>query len=434
MRSQLPRRLLASISCLSVAVALWAVPATAQVTLSLADAVSFEDEVLPLYESPSDYAGSRASCQDCWSDSYTGYGCNVRPSRCAPLGWARAEYLWWRTKGNDIPALVATGTTTTPEASALFGTEQIDNDFRSGLRINLGRWLDECQQMGLEVVYFSVFDDHATGDFFAATTGGAASGEPILVRPFYNVFTDDNDHLRISFPGETDGSINIQSSSELHSVSVLLRKAYHRGPRGRVDLIGGYRYFRFREGLQIDQRSVLTNPNNPGVGNQFELFDRFLAENDFHGGDLGFVAEFSAGPAALEILAKVALGNLHRTVTIDGSTEIRTPPPTTVSGGTGGLLALVTNTGQKTDNDFAALPEFGLNARYQVTNCLTLVGGYTLVMLNDVVRTGEQIDRGVNPSYFPGNVPVGEPRPQRLDNNVTDLWVHGLSVGAQMVW
>ena len=394
-------------------------------------------------ESPSDLpTTSQVTCQDCWDDPYAGYGYSARSRCCTPLGWARAEYLWWRTKGNDIPALVTTSPPNTPQVAAgvlpdatvLFGNEQIDNDFRSGLRINVGRWLDECQDMGLEVVWFSVFDDNATGDYFAQTTGGAGSGTPILARPFFDPITGNENASIISYPGRTDGLVNIESSSEMHSLSLLLRRAYHRGPRGRVDLIGGYRYFRYREGLMIDQRRVVTDNTSVDFGTQLEFFDSFLAENDFHGGDLGFVAEFTSGPATLELLTKVALGNLHRTVTIDGSSRAITPvPPPNEANFVGGLLALGSNIGQDTDNDFAVLPEFGVNLKYELTDCFSLMGGYTLVMLNDVVRSGEQFDRVVDARNLPPNPIVGD-YPERLDRNVTDFWVHGLSIGAHMVW
>ncbi len=146
---------------------------------------------------------------------------------------------------------------------------------------------------------------------------------------------------------------------------------------------------------------MVTDNTSVDFGTQFEFFDSFLAENDFHGGDLGFVAEFTSGPATLELLTKVALGNLHRTVTIDGSSE-----PSRHSAPQRGqfcrwLAGLGTNIGQDTDNDFAVLPEVGLNLKYELTDCFSLMGGYTLVMLNDVVRSGEQFDRIVDARNLP---------------------------------
>jgi hypothetical protein len=317
----------------------------------------------------------------------------------------------------------------------LFGDTTIDGGERSGLRISAGRWLDDCQQTGLEVVYFSVFDDTGSGDFFAQT--GPVSGDPILARPFYDVDQGRENSQLISFPNLVDGQIDISSSSEMHSVSALLRRHFRCGPRGRIDLIGGYRFFRYHESLHFQEDLVSTNTGGAApipLGTTFDIFDHFEAENDFHGGDLGITAEFYRDRLTLELLAKVALGNLHRRVRIDGETTIVTPPPnSTSSENVGGLLALSTNIGDRSENSFAALPEFGVNVGLQATDHLAFNVGYTLVMLNGVARTGEQIDRYVNSTYLPGQTPVGPARPRSLFNdNLADFWVQGVSFGATL--
>lgn len=361
--------------------------------------------------------------------------------RAASLNWVNADYLMWWTKGNRLPALVTTSPTGTLQANAgilglpttqvLFGDAKIANQERSGLRINAGRWLDDCREVGIEATYFSVFNDSSTDDFFAQTTGGVNSGAPILARPFFDVNIGQENARLFSFPNLADGSIAISSSSELHSGELLLRHHLRSGTRGRLDFLGGYRYFRFREGLRIDENFTSTAPGGGiAVGTTFNVFDSFAAENDFHGGQLGIAANFSGDRWDLGIVGKVALGNIHRTVTIDGRTVTTTPPPVvTANSAAGGLLALTSNIGQTTANDLACLPEVGVNLAYDLNDSLTLRVGYTLLALNNVARTGDQIDRSVNPNLIPGGNGTGVARPSASGFGPTDFWAQGISFG-----
>lgn len=358
---------------------------------------------------------------------------------CDPQRWARAEYLWWWTKGNDVPPLVTTSPATTPRVNAgvlpgaqvLFGNDSISGEDRSGFRLTYGQWLDDCHKTGVEFNYFSVFDD-GSGDYDNGTAGGlGGNGLPILGRPFFNAQIGAQDALLVSFPGLVNGAVNIDTNSELHSASALLRQQYREGCRGRVDLLGGYRYFRFSESTTITNGLLATGAGrigDPPPGTTIFIEDRFAAGNTFHGGELGFAAVLYRDRFDLELLAKVALGNLHRVVDISGSrtTTIPGAAPATANGG---LLALPTNIGVRSNNDFAALPEFGVNINYCLTDRVSLVGGYTLLMLTDVSRTGEQIDLSVNPTQINNGVLAGAARPQSQFTNETDFWAQGMNFG-----
>lgn len=357
-----------------------------------------------------------------------------------PRNWISTDYLLWWTKGNQLPSLLTTSPAGTaqavagvlPGATTLFGAGQIDNEARNGLRATFGHWADDEGTVGWQASYFGVFDDTNTGNLATGTTGGLGGGlgAPILARPFFNTVLGGEDSRLISFPGVVDGNISINSSSEMHSLSWLLRQHWKSGSKGRIDLLGGYRYFRFREGLLIRESLVTTDPAGLlPLGTTFDIEDRFLAENDFHGGDMGFLAEFWSGGLSVEVLAKVALGNLRRSADIYGST-VADPPP--AGGGVttnGGLLALPTNIGHRSSNDFAALPEFGVNVKFEATRALTFNLGYTLLMLNDVTRTGELIDRQVNPTQLSGGALVGAANPASQFGNETDFWAQGLNFG-----
>lgn len=410
-------------------------------TASLVDQA--EDGVQPPQPMPSTESSSDLPTVASIGDS--DFCCdNVCDMCCVPRNWITADYLLWWTKGNNLPAMVTTSPAGTPQTDAgvigaantavLFGNGEIDNEDRSGLRLTFGHWADPDGTVGIQATYFSVFDDTGTGDFFAQTTGviGAGGGSPILARPFFNVdpANTGEDARLVSFPNVVDGSISITSSSEMHSASVLLRQHWRSGCRGRIDLIGGYRYFRLRDGFLVREGLVLTDPAGLlPIGTTLAIEDRFLAENDFHGGDMGFLAEFWNGCWTLELLAKVALGNLHREATISGQTVIDTPPAGGAVVSNGGLLALPTNSGSQTSNDFAALPEFGINVKYEPRRNVAIQAGYTLLLLNDVSRSGELIDRVVNATQLNGGALVGTARPTSQFDNQTDFWAQGLNVG-----
>src|SRR5262249_45860795 len=70
--------------------------------------------------------------------------------------------LWW-PKGQRLPPLATTGPDTSPNAGTLgdpagttilFGNSQVDDQARSGFRLTAGYWLDDQQNVGVEVIGF----------------------------------------------------------------------------------------------------------------------------------------------------------------------------------------------------------------------------------------------------------------------------------------
>ncbi len=131
------------------------------------------------------------------------------------------------------------------------------------------------------------------------------------------------------------------------------------------------------------------------VGTTFDILDDFNAENDFHGGEIGLDTVIRRGCWDFDILTKLALGNMHEVAAINGQTIITAPTQTPLVG-RGGLLALPTNMGTYSWNEFAMIPELNLNLRYHFSECLSLTMGYSLLWITDIARTGDQIDLVVN--------------------------------------
>jgi len=342
--------------------------------------------------------------------------------------------MWW-TKGSFTPPLaigssdqVLPDQRSTPDSSEwelLFGGENLLEGMRSGGRVRVGVWLDNCKCYGIEGEYFGLAQE---SDEFNASSGG----DPILARPFVNALTGLEDAELVAYPDVIAGSVMADVNSTLHSAGARFRMnlrqqacsaAAHGG--SRLDLLAGYRFLELSEGLSVREQLTSLNPIAPA---DFDIRDSFDARNDFHGGEIGLVYEAQRCRWSVEMLAKVALGNSHQVVTIDGRTD------RTIDGEveslTGGLLAQRTNIGRHSSDSFAVVPEAGVNLRYDLTDHLAVTVGYTVVYISEVARPGDQVDMVVNPNLLPPEVePFTGPLRPSLDMSQTDYWAQGLNFG-----
>ena len=93
--------------------------------------------------------------------------------------------------------------------------------------------------------------------------------------------------------------------------------------------------------------------------------------------------------------------------------------------------------GERSRDVFAVVPEGSVTLGLQLTPWAALTVGYTFLYASDVVRPGDQIDRGINPTQnpsFTGAVPaplVGPARPAFRFHGA-DVWAQGLTVGVTL--
>ena len=99
----------------------------------------------------------------------------------------------------------------------------------------------------------------------------------------------------------------------------------------------------------------------------------------------------------------------------------------------GGLLALPSNIGSYSQNEFAVVPELDLKIGYQMTKQCKLTLGYTAIYWSNVVRPGDQIDLNVHPGQIPPAAALNLGRPT-FAFDTTDYWVQGLSFGGEYRW
>jgi hypothetical protein len=361
-----------------------------------------------------------------------GPSCPLDVSSCPSTGrfWIGADYLLWQVRGDSVPALVTTsppgtartgaGVLSSPGTSTLFGDSALNNDWRSGFRLDAGGWLDCDQKFGVEADFFIL--GNATSNF-----NMSSDGNPILARPFFNVLTGMQDSELIAYPGVLNGQVAIRDTSSLLGTGVWARCNLCCSPCYRLDALLGYRYLRLADNLGINENLTSTDPTSTTVplGTRVDVSDEFDTMNNFNGVDLGLAGEWHHGNWVVEGAMKVALGVTNSEVDVNGSTTIAVPgfAPLTQPGG---LLALSSNSGRYSKDRFSVVPEAGIKLGYDVTPHVRVAVGYDFLYWTDVMRPGGQIDTVVNPNLLAPATPGGPARPMRLDDT-TDIWVQGVS-------
>lgn len=356
-----------------------------------------------------------------------------------PLTWFEAEYLlWWIKDAPLTTPLVTTGPIVgnqqpvlgQPGHRVLIGGEDVETGTRSGGRFTLGTWLDTDRTLGVEAAYFFLAS-RAEGQ---SVSSSAAPGSPFLALPFFDAAALAESSTRIALPGGFAGTATLSTTSrlegwELNGVANLGASRFR-----RLELLGGFRYLNLQE-------EFLFRTNSPSIvlpGDIFRTRDAFDTGNHFYGGQVGLRGELGRGRWFVQGTGKVALGNMHQTVNIGGTLVTN---DLSASGQTevfpGGYLTQPTNIGRESRDRFAVIPEVNLSAGLQLGYRARLLVGYSFLYASDVVRPGDQIDRGINPVQAPAitgvaNVPLTGPARPAPRCRSGDFCAHGLNFGLNL--
>ena len=382
--------------------------------------------------------GGGADCPPCATCGF-GIPCGV---------YSRVEYLVWGSKGMRVPALVTTSAGTTERENAgvlgedgtaiLFGTGTINSQARNGARVVVGTWLDGCGQVALEGEYFGFHD-------LDRNFHRSSNGVRILARPFFDVLQGTESSSLVAFPSLIEGRVDVDAVTRLQGAGLRTVCNLYSGEQCsmgwftgcqvqthvRHDLIVGYRFLQLDDDLSITERETSLDPVAEG---SFFIHDRFRSENQFHGLDLGTALHYQRGCWSLDLLSKVALGNVRSVARIDGNTEITEDGDT--ENNVGGLLAQRTNIGEYRNDDFAMAPELGFTVGYQVNPCWRMTAGYTFLYWSRVFRAGDQIDLDVNTDLLPPEEDevTTSLRPAFRGFAADDFWAQGLTLGLEGNW
>jgi hypothetical protein len=404
---------------------------------------------------------------------------------CSPPGrfWLRTDAMLWWTNGIHLPPLVTSNSAGNapiigqPGTEIVFGSDNFLNEEqnaylrggRGGARITLGGWLDRCHRWGVEA-------DWLTLSGLSTNYSNFSNGNPATGRPFFNVEPTaiapptgstttsggpaQGESAEIVAMGDISGTVTVHAGDSFDAAGFMVRynlcccggcdPCGDCGTGGcgggdcnvadacnlcmnycRTDFLFGYRHYALRDGVTITES---LDDRTPGVDRHTDIADNFSCHNDFNGVDLGLNSELRRGRWSLNILAKMAFGTNQQTTMINGTTANHSlVGPLDPHFYPVGIYAVAPNSGTFTQNDFAVIPQFGLEIGYQLTCHVRTYIGYNILYWANVMRAGEQIDRNIDPRNWAA-APDAEnalPFPQFLDRGA-NFWAQGINLGAEI--
>ncbi len=362
--------------------------------------------------------------------------------------WFHAAYTVTQRNGFDLPPLVTTnpagtpldqaGRLDTPSTTILAGNLTAGDDWRSGYELDAGLWLNPCAGTALIADYFNGGRD--TYGF----RGGRS--EQILAQPFFNAPIQDDDAFLANFPTDRLGFIGVLAFEDFHSAGAVLQtclwssdEPWSHCDGARVSLFGGYRFYHDDSAIltDFDTTFVAGNGQNAAAGTEIFVNNKFAAENEFHGFEIGLNGRMQNDIWWVDGLIGLALGGNQQTAFVEGVTinvSPLTPDDPFIADG-GGLVSRITNYGRYDHTDTELIPRFRLGAGVQLTERISARLGYNLIVWNGVVQAADTLPEGlrVDPNNLPEIQPGGGPDPLAPRLHGTTMVSHGLDLGLE-VW
>lgn len=359
-----------------------------------------------------------------------GWGLPMMPMLSGMSFSVRGEFLYWWASPLNTPALATSSPAGTAVANAgvlgqpgtnlLLGTE-LNDDVRPGARFTGNLWLDPWQNRGIEASY--MFLGTESTDF--ATNSNRI---PIIARPFFNSETGAQDSELVAYPGQLTGSISINADTSFQMGDILYRWNVSRDDWRRFDLLVGYRTAYLKDQIRIRENLTSISQTSGIVpGTTINVTDNFEAVNYFNGVEFGLAGQRQTMWGDVDFWLKTALGNTRMKSNIRGSTTTTANGVTTNTDA--GFLALPTNIGSRSTDEFSTIVELGGKYNRDFGPWRASVG-YTVLLWSAVGRGGDLIDPAVNTSQLPPGPLTGEPTP-RFHERQRSFWAQGVTFGLE---
>jgi hypothetical protein len=200
----------------------------------------------------------------------------------------------------------------------------------------------------------------------------------------------------------------------------------------RSDLIGGFSHFGIEEGLTLNVQTTQTDDEN-GLQNEVLTFnDQIETENQFFGGQIGFLTSVGRGAWTLTALTKVHLGDMEQTFRYAGNRSRNTFADN--DAGIFGASFENVDQAQLSQNNFTFAPEANLKLSFKMRPHVRFSVGYSFIMWDDVLLLGDNLNRNFATTGLI-NDGVGGPignidRPAFPGLETDSFFVHGLDLGA----
>jgi hypothetical protein len=333
--------------------------------------------------------------------------CN--PCACAPgfTTWLVAEWLVGRTRGPGVSPIVTTGPVSSallagaigqPTTIPLFGGRRVLNDWRSGLRVEAGVWLDDDHRTGISGRFYSLFSDSER--FTARPDGTTVVNVPHFIAVGGNAVQIP---VFVGFPGLTSGTVQTSARTTFAGGDVNFRRLLSRGERYRLDLLAGYRQLYLGDELGA-AFAVAPVGLAAAVLPRLTGADAIRSRNDFFGPQIGLYASTGWNRLTLEGHVATALGPTASDLSFTRARSLTLNPASTTALLTAvgappllaAPLAAATNqfplAGANTGSEvtyFGVVAEGGLRLNWRATDHLRLTAGYGFLYWNNVRRAQE---------------------------------------------
>jgi hypothetical protein len=320
--------------------------------------------------------------------------------------WLNGELLIGRTRGPSVTPIATTGPVSAgllagavgqPTTVPIFGGRRILNDWRSGLRVEAGVWLDNDHSNGLSARFYSLFSE---SERFAIPTGAAVVNVPHFI-PIGGAAVQIP--VFVGFPGITAGTVQTNARTIFSGGDINFRRLLDRGERYRVELLAGYRQLYLDD--ELGSAFTVGAVGLPGlILPRISGTDAIRSRNDFFGPQLGLYASTGWSRLTLEAHTALAMGvtasdlSFVRTRTGMGNpvataallTAVGVPP--LVAGGLAAATTQFPLAGTSTGGSvtyFGLVGEGGLRLNWRATDHFRLSAGYGFLYWNNVRRAQE---------------------------------------------
>jgi hypothetical protein len=323
-------------------------------------------------------------------------GGKLPPCPCRPIG------RWWMTPSLELGwaptstapgplrLLIPDGRGGSVPGPVLPVGGTAGTQFRVGMGLNAGVWLDRCQYNGLDAGFYFLGTENRT--VTGAAPGavvvfpdGTARGEPLLFR------------LPAPLAANFSGTFSVTTANWYATADVNYRHTLLCEDAYRLDVLAGYRY-----GYVIDEVYLGDPRENEDKDHRL---NRLAAANQFHGAQIGLSGEYRfADGWYVTATKKLAFGAVFSDVTNGGL--FTTPQVGTPAGfATAPLPA-------GSSSRFAVMPVLNVAVGRQIGDHGRVFAGYTLQYLDRVVRLDDALDSA--------------------GLRTTDFWVQSVSLGMEL--
>jgi hypothetical protein len=338
-----------------------------------------------------------------------------------------AEYLTWWLREGHIPAILTTSSQSSqgllgqPDTKVLYGDERLKtrhDDRFVGARVRLEYWFDDEGAVGVEANAFFLERDST---YFKAVSDGSV----LLARPFFtpNGSPASDVIAGLAPTGLRNGGFVGYSRIELFGEEANLAVAPLLADNGtRLELLAGFHFLQMRDRTDL----TATGRSLPDQVTLFGLTDHYRVHNAYYGGQVGARGSAWYGRWSIAVRGEIGIGADVEQVRAFGDGTFQTPFVKIVT--PTGLTVQARNTGTFDRTALNMVAEVGVVIGYRLTNHLQLLGGYSLLLWDSPLRSGDQIDLVVNTNA--GTPPARPAIPFRSDF----FWAQGVNVGLEFSW